>query len=112
MRAVQFISETGELNEVQVSNYKDYYKLLNAELFDVVAVRWDGVDISIYVDDEGMMKSWNLGRSVRGCPAPLFGNMVFCGGVDSEGNTLDLPKKITIEDVRKNVTSPLYVAKG
>ena len=112
MRAIQLISETGELNEVQVSNYKDYYKLLNAELFDIIMVTWKGVDISIYVDSKGMLKSKNLGRDVKGFPEPLFGNMVICGNVDIEGNTLDLPKKITIEDVRKNVTSPLYVAKG
>ena len=111
MRAIQLVSETSELNEVQVNNYKDYYKLLNAELFDVVMVRWKGVDISIYVDEEGMLKSKNLGRSVKGYPNPLFGNMVICGGVDVEGNTLDLPESITIEDVKERISTPLYIIK-
>jgi len=111
MRAIQLISETSEFNEVQINDYKDYYKLLDAELFDVVMVRWDEINISIFVDDEGMLKSNNLGREVHGYPEPLFGNMVICGGVDIEGNTLDLPENITIEDVKERISVPLYTTR-
>ena len=111
MRAIQLVSETSELNEVQVNNYKDYCKLLNAKLFDIVMVRWKGVDISIYVDDEGVLKSKNLGRDVKGYPNSLFGNMVICGSVDVRGNTLDLPESITIKDVKERISTPLYTIK-
>jgi len=111
MRAIQLISETSDLNEVQVNNYKDYYKLLNAELLDVVMVRWKGVNISIYVDEEGMLKSRNLGRDVKGYPNPLFGNMIICSGVDVKGNPFDLPESITIEDVKERISIPLYTIK-
>ena len=111
MRAIQLVSKKSELNEVQVNNYKDYRKLLNAELFDIIMVTWKGVDISIYVDSKGMLKSKNLGRDVKGFPEPLFGNMVICGDVDIEGNTLDLPERITIKDVEERISIPLYIIK-
>ena len=110
MRAI-YLSETSELNEVQVNSYNDYYKLLNAKRFGVTRVRWKDIDIAICMDDYGILKSGNLGRNVKGCPLPLFGNMVICGGVDVKGNPFDLPENITIEDVKERISIPLHITK-
>ncbi len=81
--------------EVDIKDYKDYYPLLKCSNFDVVM---PNDEMSIFVDDEGMLKSKNYGRMVDGYPEPLFGNLVFCGGVDSKGETLDTP--LQIHDVK------------
>ena len=110
MRAVlvKEVPEKGTVvKEVEITNYKDYYKYMECDLFDVVMVQWDGYPISIYIDDEGMLKP-NLGRMVQGYPEPLFGAMVICGGVDSEGNTLDLPDFFSRFDIPKYITPPLF----
>ena len=113
MRAiVNKISEVGSLcYEVDINNYKDYYKHLECDCFDVVMVKWHGHDISIYVDDEGMLKEGNLGRMVEGYHAPLFGNMVICGGVDEEGETLPLPEEFNILNVEMFISQVMYKIK-
>ena len=99
------------LYETDIKSYTDYYTHLNCDLFDVVMVEWDGEEISIYVDDEGMLKSGNLGCDVEGYPQPLFGNLVFTGGVDEEGDTLPLPEKFTMQDIKRFVSKPSYITK-
>jgi len=111
MKAIQLISGINELNKVQVNSYNDYYKLLKAKRFGVTKVRWKDIDIAICMDNYGILKSGNLGRNVKGCPLPLFGNMVICGGVDVKGNPFDLPESITIEDVKERISTPLYTIK-
>ena len=110
MRAIH-LSETSELNEVQINSYKDYYKLLNAKRFGIARIRWKDIDIAICMDDYGILKNGNLGRNIKGCPLPLFGNMIICGGVDVKGNPFDLPESITIEDVKERISIPLYTIK-
>ena len=110
MRAI-LVSETNEPNEVQVSSYKDYYKLLNAKQFGVARVKWKDIDIVICMDDYGILKSGNLGRNIKGCSLPLFGNLVICGGVDVKGNPFNLPESITIADVEERISIPLYTIK-
>jgi len=83
--------------KVTIHNWRDYSKLLDCDLFDVVRVEWGGKDISLYVDDEGMLKE-NYGRRVEGYPEPLFGNIIVTGGVDSEGNTLSIPDDIIVSE--------------
>lgn len=101
---------SGSVNSVEdIKTYKDYYPLLNADCFDAVMVEWDGVAVTLFVDDEGLMKSGNIGRTVKGYPQPLFGNIVVCGGVDERGNTLPLDEKIDIFNIDKYIGKTLYV---
>lgn len=92
-----------------VEDYKDYYKLIGCDNFDVARMMWDGHEISIYVDDEGMLKTGMLGRDVQGYPSPLFGTLVVTGGVDSKGETLSVPEEIHIMDILKYVGEIKYV---
>jgi len=95
-----------------VGDYKDYYRLGGFELFDVVRVEWKGLEISLYVDDEGMMKPNNYGREVVGYPQPLFGNIIVTGGVDAEGETLGVPEELSIVDLMDYINDPSYITKG
>ena len=93
----------------EINTYKDYYKHLEVSLFDAVRVQWKGKDISVYVDDEGMLKEGNYGRMVMGYPEPLFGNLVIVGGVDSKGDTLPIPEEIKLLDLREFISDIKYV---
>ena len=83
-----------------VSNFKDYYKLIgnDCRAFDIVYVEYKGHRLSVFVDDEGMLKSGNLGRMVGNYPQPIFGNVVITGDVDSRGNTLGVPDELGVID--------------
>lgn len=61
-----------QVQEVQIESYKDYYKHICCDLFDIVRTEWDGEDISIYLDDEGLLKPQNYGRLVGGLPSTSF----------------------------------------
>ena len=115
MRAIQ-IDVTNDdfevVREVVIDNYQDYYTLLACKYFDVVMVQWRGKDISIFVDDEGLMKAGNVGRDVEGYPNPLFGNFVICGGVDDDGDTLDLDEEFTVFNIRGFISEIKYIVKG
>ena len=100
-----------ETKEVEIDTYKDYYKHLECTMFDAVRVSWNDTDITIYVDDEGLLKSGNLGRHVHGYPEPLFGNLVITGGVDSIGRTLDAPEWLTLEKVMEFIYPISYKVK-
>lgn len=96
-------------SEVIINDYTDYYgygEFFN--LFDVVRVSWKGLEVNIYLDDEGMLKSGNLGRKITGYPEPLFGNFIITGGVDDEGNTLPCPDAIQIKDLTDFIGSINY----
>lgn len=83
-----------------VSDFTDYYKLIdnNCRAFDVVYVEYKGHRLSLFVDDEGMLKSGNLGRMVANYPQPIFGNVVVTGDVDSRGKTLGVPDELSVVD--------------
>ena len=93
---------TGKWSEAVVKNYKDYYKLLDCSCFDVVRL---SENISIYIDDEGLLVDDVQMSMVMGLGHAwqLAGNLVFTGGVDSKGNTLGLPEDITIQMLRNVV---------
>lgn len=95
-------------SEVIINDYTDYYEYGEFNLFDVVRVSWKDLEVNIYLDDEGMMKSGNLGRKVEGYPQPLFGNFIITGGVDDEGNTLPCPDAIQIKDLTDFIGSIDY----
>lgn len=83
-----------------VSDYTDYYKLIDNDCraFDVVYVDYKGHRLSVFCDDEGMLKTGNLGRLVANYPNPIFGNVVITGDVDSRGNTLGVPDGLGVVD--------------
>ena len=92
-------------------SYKDYYKLGGFELFDMVRISFAGEELTLVVDDEGMLKSGNFGRDVVGYPQPLFGNIIVTGGVDDEGNTLSIPDTISMLDMIELIGDVKYVTK-
>ena len=94
-----------------IEDYTDYYKLGGFKLFDVVRVDWDGMEISLFIDDEGMMKTGNFGRMVVGYPEPLFGTIIITGGTDSKGQTLSVPEELNILDVPKFISEIKYVTR-
>jgi len=104
-------TNSNELSEEVITDYKSYYPLIDEGTFDVVMVQWNKQDISIYLDDEGLMKSDNYGRILAGYPEPLFGNLVICGGVDAEGNTLDLPEEFNIDNIKPFIGTAVYKTK-
>lgn len=105
--AVTPITTTSIVKEVDIKTYKDYYPLLGVDTFDVVMVEWEGISVSIYIDDEGILKP-NHGRLVLGYHEPLFGNLVICGGVDAEGDTLPLDNMFTTETIQNYITGIMY----
>ena len=96
-----------------VEDYKDYYELLECSLFDVVMVEWKGHELSVFIDDEGMLKPKNMGRRVAGMDEPiLFGNIVVTGGVDKGGNTLPLPEELSLLDMMDFSGKIQWITKG
>ena len=98
--------------KVEINDYTDYYKELEIDTFDVVMVEWKGKSVSLFVDDEGMMKPNNYGRKVEGYPQPLFGNIAVMGGTDDEGNTLDIDESITLFDLQELIGEVAWQTKG
>lgn len=97
--------------EVSINNYKDYYEFLDCSLFDIVNVEWNNEHISLFVDDEGMLKPQNMGREVEGYPNPLFGNIVVTGGVDEKGDTLPAPEWLTTEKLEIFISKVKYITR-
>jgi len=103
--------------KAEVSDYKDYYKLIGNDCtsFDVVRVTWKGHNLSLFVDDEGLLKSGNLGRDViyddtlpEEYVTRLFGTIVITGDVDEEGETLNVPRDITLIDLVSMISDVKY----
>jgi hypothetical protein len=85
------------INEVDYSgDYQDIYKLIDAELFDVVYI--DGNNC-IYVDDEGLFKNEQAFFQVGYAMLAGYGLVL---GTDDEGNSIS--PEIALEDLRKQVT--------
>jgi hypothetical protein len=85
------------VSEVDYSgDYKDIYKLIDAELFDVVYI--DGNNC-VYVDDEGLFKNDQAFFQVGYAMLAGYGLVL---GTDDEGNSIS--PEIALEDLRKQVT--------
>jgi hypothetical protein len=98
----------GEKTPLEILDWIDSMSLKSAnKLFTELSNT--ASDIDIYVDDEGMLKSGNFGRSVVGCDSPLFGTFIITGGVDSKGQSLSVPDELDILDVMKYVGEVEYV---
>jgi len=92
-----------------IDTYKDYYKYLECSTFDVVRINYKGHDLSIFVDDDGMVKQGNYGRIVFGYDYPLFGAMVLTGGINSLGETLPIPNELTLSDIKELISDVRYI---
>ena len=110
IRGIVFPIGSNEPKEVMVEqdNIEDIYKYIESPIMDVVSICIDEHQVSVYVDDEGLLKTDNLGRDVKGYPNPLFGSLLFLGGVDNYGRTLGLDDEITIETIKDIVSEPRY----
>ena len=78
--------------EIDTDNgIQDYYRLLECTSFDIVNF---GDGITVYVDDEGLMKTGNpvsdIKCNVTGDRLTLAGRILFLGSTDDEGETLSL----------------------
>ena len=60
--------------------------------FDAVTLNINGVRLSAYVDDEGLLKGKPL-TFVEGYPEPLAGKIVITGAPDDEGYDTSIPFK-------------------
>lgn len=88
INVIVYNAEKQTLEEAVITNYKDYYKHLECRTFDVVSL---GRKMSIFVDDDGLFVTPLFLTMVLGYDQPLAGNLVFAGGVDSDGETLSCP---------------------
>ena len=95
---VLVVDESG-CRESTVSDYTDYYPLLDCTTFTVVNTIWVDDNISIFCNDEGLYVSPLVLRSITGYPEPLAGNLVIAGGVDSIGRTLPCPAWLTPDNI-------------
>jgi len=103
--------------KAEVSDYTDYYKLIECTSFDVVRVTWKGQNLSLFVDDEGLLKPYNYGRDVRYDDTSedavrLFGTIVVTGDVDEDGETLGVPEEITLMDLIELISDVKYMTRG
>jgi len=77
MRAI-LVKTDETVEEIEIKDYTDYYKFGEFDLFDVVYVKWGhDLNVSIIVDDEGMLKDGNLGRAIMGYGQPLLETLLY-----------------------------------
>lgn len=100
-KEVTFKKVTIDLN----NDLKDYYKNLDCNCFQVINSTINNKHVSIFCDEEGLFVKDNIVSQVQ--DFQLVGNLLFLGGVDSEGNTLSLP-----EDINSNVLNSLIEVIG
>lgn len=94
----------------KVNKLDDYYKHMDCSLFDCVYVEHKGHKLTVFCDDEGMLKEGNLGRLVGNYPQPIFGDIVIAGDVDEEGNTL--PCKLELEELVDFIGDSVFEIRG
>lgn len=100
-----------EWYEAEIEGWEGYYEHLECSCFDVVMCEYKGHTLSVYCDDEGMLKSENLGRTVGSYTEPIFGNICVTGGVDDEGETLPIPEELSLDDMVEFIGDRLWLTK-
>lgn len=65
-------------------DWKSIYYFIGCDTFDVVQTS-DG--LSVYIDDEGMMKAEQSFFTISGFPLPLAGRALVLGKPDEDGET-------------------------
>ena len=91
MRALWLDVECRKVEEVEVNELEDYYKLIDCSTVDIVRRKIGRKWFEIICDDEGTFKEDckisaidNFGNVM------LVGNLIICGLADSEGELTDL----------------------
>lgn len=107
----------GGMNSYTFEVVKDATQIVDligkdARYFDVVMVEYKGHRLSVFVDDEGMLKGGIFGREICGYPQPIFGNAVIFGDVDAEGETLPIPEELSLSDMIDFSSEIKYITKG
>ncbi len=101
IRVIKFNPETKKASEESISNYKDYYGLLECRTF---AIDSSNAEFDVYCDDNGLMSTGNIITKIKGNYQPLAGILVFTGKIDNVGNTSSLDDSISIKDIEKLCT--------
>ncbi len=110
MRALWLDVECRKVEEVEVNELEDYYKLIDCRCVDIVVRKIGGKPYDIICDDEGLFKENNPISAVDENWNPmLVGNLIICGLADSEGELSSLTDD-DMKHIRKRikaVVSPL-----
>ena len=78
-------------------DFREIYKHLNCDTFDVAYVTIDGHDLDIYVDDEGLFNPTHFFTG-KGFHNPLAGRGLVFGRVDDEGENTSFPDGCNLAD--------------
>ena len=104
MKAILINPKLQTINEINYSgDYKDIYKLTECSTFTAI-YPFDNCEDTIYLDDEGLLKSSNYCFTVRcddGRNEPLMGNALILG-TDEEGDSKDV--ETSIDEIKRRVS--------
>tara|TARA_R100001163_G_C5008354_1_gene155103 strand:- start:346 stop:765 length:420 start_codon:yes stop_codon:yes gene_type:complete len=104
MKAILINPKLQTINEINYSgDYKDIYKLTECSTFTAI-YPFDNCEDTIYLDDEGLLKSSNYCFTFRcddGRNEPLMGNALILG-TDEEGDSKDV--ETSIDEIKRRVS--------
>jgi len=96
MKALLINASEKTVTPVEYSgNYQDIYAHVGCDVFDVVYAEIGKHKVSIFVDDEGLLKGPQHFFKFADWPEALAGNGLVLGDVDDEGRTLGLADEVT-----------------
>ena len=107
----------GEINKIEkktvkITDYHDWYPLLNCDLIDIVTRQIGKNYYDIVCDDEGLFKEplipACLNFNEEGHPEEIInGNVFICGLADDNGDLTSLTEE-GIEEILKNIVTVWY----
>ena len=104
MKAILINPKLQTINEINYSgDYKDIQKLTECSTFTAI-YPFDNCEDTIYLDDEGLLKSSNYCFTFRcddGRNQPLMGNALVLGA-DDEGESKDV--ETSIDEIKRRVS--------
>lgn len=99
--------------ELEYNSYKDYYKVLNCDTFDIQTRKFGDEWLDIYCDDEGLFKENNKPSVLTFANGELVEQIVgnvFIVSHDDEGETISLTDE-QIKKVMETVAVVIYKLK-
>lgn len=101
MKAILIDPFTRSIDEVNYSgDYREIYKLIDCDTFDIACFSHEGVDADVFVDDEGLFVEEQQFFYIEGCHSPLAGKGLVLG-CNGEGDSIGSP--LTLREVREIV---------
>ena len=95
MKALLINSELKTVTPVDYNGgYTTIYKHIGCDLFDVVYAKVGKHRVSIFVDDEGLLKNPQHFFMLPGMDQPIAGNGLVLGEADEQGETMALPEAV------------------